>query len=165
MLPAFIMLGLVAFHPSAKPDPVRAAVEAAIPMLVAGAAGHTEKRSCFACHNQAYPALALSVARQHGFEVSAKFSAAQAEHITDFLATNKKLFLEGKGTGGQAATAAYALFTLELAGHAPDETTAAVAGYLLQFEPSRGYWRMTSNRPPTESSDFTTTYVAIRALR
>ena len=74
-------------------------------------------------------------------------------------------FLAGKGTGGQAATAAYALVTLELAGHKPDDTTAAVAGYILQFEPKRDHWRMTSNRPPTESSNFTTTYVAMRALR
>jgi hypothetical protein len=89
----------------------------------------------------------------------------QAEHITDFLAANKADFLAGKGTGGQAGTAAYALFTLELVGHKPDETTAAVARYILNFEPKCDHWRMTSSRPPTEASDFTSTYLAIRALR
>jgi hypothetical protein len=165
MLAAAVLLGLSIAPAPAKPDPVRAAVKLALPQLVAGATGHADKKSCFACHNQAYPALALRAAGKRGFDLPDDFFKSQAEHITDFLSTHRKEFLAGKGTGGQAATAAYALFTLELAGHEPDETTAAVAQYLLGFEPTRDYWRMTSNRPPTESSHFTTTYVAMRALR
>lgn len=165
MIAALLVFGLSIPAPLAKPDPVEKAVRLAVPQLLAGATGHTEKRSCFACHNQAYPALALVAARKRGITVPDDFFTSQAEHIAEFLTENKKHFLAGKGTGGQAATAAYALFTLELAGHKPDDTTATVAGYLLGFEPSRDYWRMTSNRPPTESSHFTTTYVAMRALR
>src|SRR5262245_12520334 len=148
-----------------QPDPVRVAVKAAVPQLVAGASGHADQKSCFACHNQAYPAVALSLARDRGFDVPEKFFAAQAEHIADFLASNKKAFLEGKGTGGQTATASFALLTLELAGHKPDDTTDAVVEYLLKFEPTRDHWRTNANRPPTESSDFTTTYAAMRGLR
>ncbi len=162
---AIVLFGFAIPIPPAKPDPARAAVTAAVPILVAGATGHADQKSCFACHNQAYPALALAAAQDRGFDVPAKFFAGQAEHIAEFLATNKKQFLEGKGTGGQAATASFALLTLELAGHKPDDTTAAVAQYLLKFEPTRDHWRTNSNRPPTESSDFTTTYVAMRALR
>jgi hypothetical protein len=161
----FSHLGLAIPLPPAKADPVRAAVRVAIPQLLAGATGHADKKSCFACHNQAYPALALSVARARGFSVPEDFFKGQAEHITEFLGSHRKDFLAGKGTGGQTATAAFALLTLELAGHQPDDTTAAVAQYLLNFEPTRDYWRMTSNRPPTESSHFTTTYVVMRALR
>jgi len=131
-------------------NPARTAVASAVPRLVAGAAGHAEQKSCFACHNQAYPLLALSAARDRGFDVPKEFFKAQREHVAEFLASNKKPFGEGKGTGGQAATASYALFTLELAGHAPDETTAVVAEYLLNFEPARDHWRTTSNRPPPE---------------
>jgi hypothetical protein len=162
---SIILFGFTIPLPPVKPDPVRLAVGSAVPTLVAGAAGHSDQKSCFACHNQAYPALALAAARKRGFDIPTEFFKGQAEHIAEFLTTNKQRFLEGKGTGGQTATAAYALFTLELAGHKPDDTTAAVAQYLLRFEPTRDYWRMTSNRPPTESSDFTTTYVAMRALR
>jgi hypothetical protein len=165
MIAALVLLGLSIPLENAKPDPVRKAVRLAVPQLVAGATGHVEKRSCFACHNQAYPALALAAAVKRGIAIPDDFFTEQAEHIAEFLTENKKHFLAGRGTGGQAATAAYALFTLELAGHKPDDTTAAVAQYLLGFEPTRDYWRMTSNRPPTESSDFTTTYVAMRALR
>ncbi len=126
MLSVVIVLGFTIPIPPLKPDPVRVAVAAAIPKLVAGAAGHAEQKSCFACHNQAYPLLALSTLRDRGFDVPEKFFKSQTDHIAGFLTENKTRFREGKGTGGQAATAAFALLTLELGGYKPDYTTEAV---------------------------------------
>lgn len=147
-----------------EPVVVRAAVEKALPLLAKGAAGHVEQRTCFGCHNQAFPALALTAARARGFTVDADALAAQAEHISAFLETNVEQYRQGKGTGGQADTAGYALFTLAALGHAPDETTAAVAEYLLKYQADRDHWRTTSNRPPSEASSFTTTFLAARGL-
>jgi hypothetical protein len=149
--------------PTAKA--VRAATETALAPLKKGASGHAEQKTCFACHNQATPMLAFVVAKERGFDISADLLKSQAEHIVGFLDTNRDRFKDGRGTGGQAATASYALFTLELAGHKPDENTAAVVGYLLKTQSDRDHWRTTSNRPPTEASDFTTTYLTMRALR
>jgi hypothetical protein len=143
----------------------RAAVEAALVPLRKGAAGHAEQKTCFACHNQAPPMLAFATAKARGFGVPADLFESQADHISGFLETNRERFKDGRGTGGGAATASYALFTLELAGHEADEATAAVAEYLLKNQADRDHWRTGSNRPPTESSDFTTTYLALRALR
>ena len=42
--------------------------------------------------------------------------------------------------------------------------TDAVAEYLLKKDESRDHWRGSSNRPPSEASEFTTTYLALRAL-
>jgi hypothetical protein len=165
MIPIFLVFGFAIPLLSIKPDPVRAAVAAAVPSLTAGAAGHAEQKTCFACHNQATPALALAAARARGIDVPKKFFAAQAEHIAGFLASNKEGFRAGKGTGGQAATAGYALFTLELDGHRADDTTAAVAEYLLKFQSNRDHWETTADRPPTEASHFTTTYFAMRGLK
>lgn len=150
-------------HPA--PKDVRGAVEAALVPLKKGAAGHVEQKTCFACHNQATPMLAFATAKARGFGVPADLFASQAEHVAGFLGANRERFEDGRGTGGGAATAGAALFTLELAGHGPDESTAAVAGYLLKDQADRDHWRTGSNRPPTEASDFTTTYLALRALR
>ena len=109
--------------------------------------------------------LAFSTAKGRGFDISADLLKSQAEHVVGFLDTNRENYKAGRGTGGQAATAGYALFTLELAGHKPDENTAAVAEFLLKTQADRDHWRTTSDRPPTEASDFTTTYLVIRALR
>jgi hypothetical protein len=150
--------------PSAAKD-VRTALEAALAPLKKGAAGHAEQKTCFACHNQAPPMLAFATAKARGLDIPADLLSSQAEHVVGFLDTNRERFKDGRGTGGAAATASYALFTLELAGHKADENTAAVVEYLLKTQADRDHWRTGSNRPPTEASDFTTTYLAMRALR
>ena len=134
MIATLVLFGLSIPLPPAKPDPVRAAVRLAVPQLVAGATGHAEKKSCFACHNQAYPALALAAARDARLRHPGGLLLETRPNTSPSSSpTNKKQFLDGKGTGGQTATASYALFTLELAGHKPDDTTAAVAQYLLEL--------------------------------
>lgn len=155
----------LAMLPTVKADPVRSAVVAAVPKLVAGAQGHAEQKTCFACHNQALPALALTAAKARGIAIPEKFLAAQAEHIAGFFSDHKDELRAGKGTGGQATTAGYALFTLELSGHQPDDTTATIAEYLLKYQSNRDHWEPIANRPPTESSHFTTTFFAIRGLK
>jgi hypothetical protein len=163
-------LSLLAFPlPVTPPAPpqkdIRAAVAAGLVPLQKGATGHIEQRTCFGCHNQAAPMLAFATAKDRGFDVPPDLFKAQTAHIASFLDTNRERYQDGRGTGGQVDTAGYAMFTLELAGHKPDENTAAVVAYLLKTQPDRDHWRTSSNRPPTEASDFTATYLAVRALR
>jgi hypothetical protein len=143
---------------------LRPAVARALPLLTKGAIGHRENRTCFACHNQGIPILAITTARSRGFEIDEAELATQLQFIADFLSRNRANYLLGKGQGGQVDTAGYALLTLELGGWKPDETTAAVMEYLLQYQIDSPYWRANSNRPPSEASPFTTTYVGLRAL-
>lgn len=144
---------------------VRAAVAKALPLIRKGADGHMEHRTCFACHNQALPLLALTTARSRGFTVDGKAVDKQASFIAHFLDTNRANFLKGRGTGGQADTAGYALLALELCGHKPDQTTASVAEYLLLRDKGRDHWRTSGDRPPSEASPFSTTYVALRGVQ
>ena len=51
----------------ASPEHI-AAIAKALPLLEKGAAGHVAQRTCFSCHHQALPVLALKLARQRGFE-------------------------------------------------------------------------------------------------
>ena len=169
MVAALALFALSHLPPQTPPAPteakVRAAVKAALPALQKGATGHAGRKACFACHNQAPPMMAFAAAKTHGFTLPAALFKSQADHIAAFLESNRTRFNDGRGTGGGAATAGYALLTLELAGHTPDDTTTAVAGYLLKVQATRDHWRTGSNRPPTEASDFTVTYLALRALR
>jgi hypothetical protein len=148
-----------------KEEAIRAAVAKSLPLLKKGSAGHIDQKTCFACHNQALPMLALTTARERGFEVSDEDLKKQAQFIATFLGKNRDNYLKGRGTGGQVDTAGYALWTLETSGWKSDETTAAVAEYLLQYNKDLDHWKTTSNRPPSEASAFTTTYVAIRGLK
>lgn len=162
MLPVALLAGL--FLPPLDAAPRAAAVKA-LPLLVKAATGHAEQRTCFACHNQALPMLAFHTAKTRKLDVADEVVQGQNEHIVKFIAANLEKFQKGEGTGGQVDTAAYALFTLELGGYEADENTDAVVEYLLKREAERDHWRTVSNRPPTEASDFTPTYLALRGLR
>ncbi|MBL8795521.1 MAG: hypothetical protein JNM56_16570 [Planctomycetia bacterium] len=146
-------------------DELRPALARALPLLAKGAAGHIEQKTCFACHNQALPLLALTAARPLGFEFKDEDLHKQLKFIDDFLGKNRENFLKGKGTGGQGDTAGYALFALDVGGWKPNDNTAAVTEYLLLHQKDLEHWRVTSNRPPSEASHFTTNYLAIRGLR
>lgn len=156
---------LVPFAAPPSPDRARAAVDRALPLLLKAAEGHIGKQTCFACHNQALPMLAFDAARGRGFLLKSADLAEQTEFVADFLKRNRQKFKKGEGTGGQVDTAGYALLTLELGGHKPDETTAAVVEYLLKKHADRDHWLTVSKRPPSEASDFTPTYLALRGLR
>jgi hypothetical protein len=164
-----LLVGLASPAAAAEQGPavqdIRAAVAKALPLIQKGSAGHREQRTCFACHHQAIPTLAVVTARSRGFAVSEDELPKHLRFIADFLGRNRSEYLKGHGQGGQVDTAGYALWTLEIGGYKPDETTAAVAEYLLLRDKDRDHWRVTSDRPPSEASPFTATYVAVRGLQ
>jgi hypothetical protein len=169
---AALLLGLcgltgpaAAAEAAPRPAEVRNAVAKALPLLRKGGEGHMAQRTCFACHNQALPVLALTTARWRGFPVAEDEVRKHLGFIVNFLDENRTDYLKGRGQGGQADTAGYALWTLEMGGWKPDKTTAAVAEYLLLHDRDRDHWRTSGNRPPSEVSPFSTTYLGVRALQ
>jgi hypothetical protein len=143
----------------------RVAVAKALPLLLKSAQGHTAKRTCFACHNQGVPMLAFVAAREHGFALESDAIKKQLGFVASFLERNQEQYRKGQGQGGQVDTAGSALLTLERGGWQKDATTEAVVEYLLLRDKERDHWRAVSQRPPSEASHFTATYVALRALR
>jgi hypothetical protein len=171
MLAPFLMaaFAFVAPPPAASTAPaherISKAITRSLPLLHKGAAGYASERECFSCHNQALPVLALTTAKARGFVVHDKELQRQLRFTADSLDRNRNNYRKGRGQGGQADTAGYALFTLDTGGWKPDATTAAVVEYLLQRDSQHGHWRAVSRRPPSEISPFTTTYLAVRGLR
>src|SRR6516225_5828700 len=68
---------------------VRAAVGKALPLLWKGAEGHVAERTCFACHNQGVPILAITTARGRGFAARDEDLTKQLEFIADFLGRSR----------------------------------------------------------------------------
>ena len=147
-------------------EAIQAAVAKSLPLLETGARGSMEKRKqCFTCHNQALPIMALTTARSRGIRIDAENLKRQVQFTADFLGKNRTNYLDGRGQGGQALTAGYALWTLEMGGWKSDETTDAVAEFLLKFQNDLDHWKPTTSRPPSEESLFTVSYVALRGLK
>jgi hypothetical protein len=149
---------------SPKPEAIRAAVEKALPLILKSTAEYPESRDCFSCHHQAVPVLALSSAKERGFAVPPEAIDDPVGHTEEDLRGSLESYRKGDGQGGGVTRAGYALLTLEVGGIKPDEVTDAVADYLLRKDESRDHWKGSSNRPPSEASEFTSTYLALRAL-
>lgn len=146
------------------PTRIRSSVERAVPLLEAGSAGSADQRECFTCHSQAVPVFALTAAARSGFRVDPKNLERQIEHTVTHLQRGYEGYTAGKGQGGQVLTAGYALWTLDVARHPPDETTTAVAQYLQEYQKDQSHWSHHGDRPPTSGSDFTATFVSLRGL-
>lgn len=156
--------------PAPDAETIRDAILKSLPLLEKGARGSmTERKQCFTCHNQGLPILAMSLARTRGFEIDQQHLRTQLTFIADFLRRNREKYLDGSGTGGRADTAGYALWSLSAGGWKElgesDDPTVAVAQYLIGYQADKGHWPADSHRPPTENSDFTTTFLAIRGLK
>jgi hypothetical protein len=146
--------------------PLRAAVNRALPLLkTAGADEYPKHRDCFSCHNQGVPAVALAVAKSRGFVVDPQTLQAIAEHTAADLNSVIDDYRSAKGQPGGIIRAGYALWTLEAAGWNPDECTDAVTHYLAVTDGGIDHWRTRSERPPSEKSEFTATFLALQGLK
>jgi squalene cyclase len=145
-------------------EAVKSAVERAIPLLEKSNALYVKEKTCFSCHHQALPVFALAAARAKGFKVDEENLSAQLRYTAESLERGKKAYQEGRGQGGRTATAGYALWTLETGGWKADETTAAVVDFLIVDGKDKAPWSPPSNRPPSEASSFTATFLALRGL-
>lgn len=140
------------------------AVNRSLALVEKSLAEYPRHNGCFSCHHQGVAALALSVARTHGYGVEDAVITALARHTASDLRTDLENYRQGKGQPGGVTRAGYALFALQLAGVNKDELTAAVSGYILKRQTADGFWHAGSHRPPAEASDFTDTFLALRGL-
>src|SRR5438105_3529387 len=108
------LASLAMLRPSSAAEPpptqqqLHSAVKKSLPLLMKGAVGHRENRTCFACHNQGVPLFALTEAKKRGFDIDDEELSKQVAFIAAFLESNREKYLQGKGQGGQADTAGYA---------------------------------------------------------
>jgi len=141
-----------------------AAAQRSIAILETASAGSAERRTCFTCHSQAHPALAIVEAKRRGLRIDEANLANQLRHTVEHLDRGRIDYLEGRGQGGKSDTAGYALWTLRSGSVSASETTAPVVGWLLSQQLDTGNWKRSSDRPPSEASHFATTYVALKGI-
>ena len=124
-----------------------------------------KSRGCVSCHNNSLPAMTVALARKKGFLVNEE----QARKELGFAVATDLPFLEpmrlGSTIGGGTDTLGYTLMGMAAAGYPADALTDSHIHYLSIYQFPDGAWRTTSYRPPEEYGPFTTTAVALRAIR
>ncbi len=155
---------LKAAEPTA--EEVRSSVHRALTPIRTSMQKYAENRDCFSCHHQAAPLFTLALARGRGFEVKDAEIREQVELTKADLESALEAYQKGRGQGGGVTRAGYALATLATGDVHADEVTTAVAGYLLNNSKDSDHWTgLGGKRPPSEGSEFTATYFALRALQ
>ena len=152
-------------RPEGGSPSAEAAVKKILPLLETTGEPVFKNRACVSCHNNSLPAMAVSLARRKGFAVNEEQAAKEMNNA----AATDKPFLEpmrtGTTIGGGSDTLGYTLMGMAAAGYPADALTDAHIHYLSIYQFPDGAWRTTSYRPPEEYGPFTTTAVALRAIR
>jgi hypothetical protein len=164
LIPAVVLLASSALGgdlPAPMPAAIESAIRKSIPLLEKGAAGSAEHRTCFTCHNQGVPVLALVEARRRGFSIDEDNLQRQLQHAAATLKRKKAKLQEGRG---KTIIEGYVLWTLDAGRWTPDDSTDAAATLILKKQTKGGQWSNPGQRPPSTGSDFTTTYVALHGL-
>jgi ankyrin repeat protein len=141
------------------------AVKKILPLLEMGGEPGFKARACVSCHSNSLPAMAVGLARQKGFVVNDE----QVKKEIGFAVATDMPYLEpnrlGSSIGGGSDTIGYTLMGMAAAGAPADALTDAHIHYLSLNQAPDGAFRNTSYRPPSEYGAFTTTAVALRAIK
>jgi hypothetical protein len=136
-----------------------------LPLLQASDAAFLQKSGCVSCHHDSLTAHTVSMARAAGIEVDKRAADAHRARMAPFVAGWRDSTLRGFGIPGNQDTVGYVLYGLVGAGVPQDASTDALAYYMKGLQQPDGRWRLSTMRPPIESSEIEVTAVALRALQ
>src|SRR5262249_17770071 len=144
---------------------VEAAVKKVLPLIEMSGEPGFKSRGCVSCHSNSLPQMTVALARKKGFVVNEE----QVKKTVCCAAVPAKPYLEpnrlGSSIGGGSDTIGYTLMGMAAASFPADALTDAHIHYLSLNQFPDGAFRNTSYRPPSEYSTFTTTAVALGAIK
>lgn len=135
-----------------------------------------KKQACMSCHHQLVTAFSVDLARRFGFKPNEAQAKANGELIGKQLGLIHKMLRDPAGQEkadarvdrllvDPAIHAGYIFLGLKASGYPKDDAAAAFALYLGRRQMEDGRWPVIAGRPPHETSDFTATALAVRALK
>ena len=149
----------------AAPRSVRDAIAVSLPLLQHADTVFLTRAGCISCHNNSLFQMTSAVVRQKGFRVDEAAIQEQMARSRAYLESWRERELQDIPIPGRIDTTAYILAGLAAAGYAPDPATDALTRFLKRHQFADGGWRVSSHRPPIESSDIGVTALSLRALR
>jgi N-acyl-D-amino-acid deacylase len=153
-------------HKSLDPLPdLQTAVERSLVVLQRSDAGFFNRTGCKSCHNQSLAAMAVGLAQARGFRFDREDAARRTAVVVEAMKSQREKMLEMMEDEGPPLSGSYALAGLASAGYAPDSTTSAFVRNIAARQLPAGNWHPSGARPPIEYSDFSTTALAIHAIR
>jgi ankyrin repeat protein len=153
-------------QPGGGAPSAEAAVMKSIPLIEMSGEPGFKSRGCVSCHSNSLPQMTVALARKKGFSVN----EAQAKKELGFaIATDEPVLepnrLGASPIGGGSDTLGYTLMGMAAAGAPADALTDAHIHFISLNQYPDGGFRNASYRPPSEYGPFTTTALALRAIK
>jgi ankyrin repeat protein len=155
----------------------RQAVETSLPRLEQTMQVFLKRTGCLSCHHEGIGRIATGFARAHGYRISESLAREQEKRVANgfqgLLPLHKKAVQDPAelknipiaDIGDVPPTYGALLLGLEEHGVAPSEALGEAAMALARLQSSAGDWGFVLQRVPVQSSHFTMTAMAMRALR
>jgi ankyrin repeat protein len=151
--------------PGQESRTTRAALMAAVARLQPISPVLFENRKCIACHHQALPLAAMSIASARGIPVDREAMAHPARSIVHTWNSRREDLMIGREVAGGANELTYGLLALADAGVPSNSATDAAVANLLAIQHVDGSWVFLDTRPPqADNSLIHFTAMAVRGL-
>lgn len=164
-----VLLIALAFRASAAETPpgTEDAVRRGLALVVRAAGNWQKNKTCFSCHHQTLPMLAMTESARAGLPPDAAWLQSQAKTTHRYFEQRIGEMDEGEHVPGGAATTGFGFWALSLGEHPADKTTTAMVAYLLQIQgvarlsdrkpdrppkPEDGRWQASCRRAPMQAS-------------
>jgi hypothetical protein len=159
---------------------VHSATHRGLALITRGATNWQAHKTCFSCHHQTLPMLAVIESASVGFEMNKAWLNSQADTTHKYFQVRIDTMNAGDHVPGGSTTAGYGLWALSMAERPGDETTTAVVTYLLKIqgtarlegrEPTElkrvqdGRWTTSCRRLPLQGSDIADTVLALLGMK
>ncbi len=164
-----VLLIALAFRASAAETPpgTEDAVRRGLALVVRAAGNWQKNKTCFSCHHQTLPMLAMTESARAGLPPDPAWLQSQAKTTHRYFEQRIGEMDEGEHVPGGAATTGFGFWALSLGEHPADKTTTAMVAYLLQIQgvarlsdrkpdrppkPEDGRWQASCRRAPMQAS-------------
>lgn len=166
-----------------RPANAREAVERALPAIEVALQGFNVGKptskpfpNCVSCHHEAMGLTTLAFVRRHGFEVDEELERDDVRAVREFFDTLSGFLSEAETAGPKVTQregpigdivpgAGYLLGALIDEGQPSTPAIDAAVRTILNTQQPDGRWSFKMARAPLQSSEFTTTAMALRALQ
>lgn len=158
------------------PKMTGAAVAKSLTLLQSSSESFSKQRLCMSCHHQLLTSMAVDWVKPFGFKANEAQAKANNQGIVAELQFVDKLLQDPAGQAkgdaqvdkmlvDPAINAGYVFAGLKASGYPKDEAAGRFALYLGRRQMEDGRWPVIAGRPPQETSDFTATALAVKALK
>jgi ankyrin repeat protein len=155
----------------------RQAIAASLPLLEHSMQVFESRTGCASCHQEGLGRVTTGLARERGFPIDTVFAQTQAKRVLAFLADRRPVIskaaedpavlknLSDDAIGELTPIGGYLLNGLAAHDQPANGILAAEAVVLARQQTPDGCWTFAVPRVPMQSSRFTMTALAVRAMR